>query len=140
MATQPSKSALDDPTTREDGEPLLFWVAFDDFKCDIEGCKHPVRQTRLAIDAIRPATLRRRHELLEQMQELSGAMIILDVGCMDYNCQEVAQGIGDDVTFAAADLCAGIIAAHTARLRCFHTLTVHDCCARLWLASLLLAA
>jgi hypothetical protein len=52
------------------------------------------------------------------------AVTILDVGGMDHGMNEIAIGVGEDVTLAPFDLLSGIIAARTAALRRFHALAV----------------
>lgn len=57
MATWLGEGTLDDPTTREDSEAHLLWVAFDDFEHNLKGCQHPFGQASPPIDAVRPDTL-----------------------------------------------------------------------------------
>jgi hypothetical protein len=139
-ASLPGESALNDPTSGGDREALLSRVAFDDFERDVEGFTHPGSQTGATTDAVCPDMLRGGRRLLEQFQEWSGAMINLNVGCVDNNGQQVAQGIGGNVPFATLDLFGCVVAAYIFCCGGLHALAVDDGCAYFAFAALLLEA
>jgi hypothetical protein len=67
------------------------------------------------------------------------AIPVLNVGGMRDRVQHVALGIGEDMTLAALDLLARIIAARSAAFRGFHALAVDHTGCRLGQFSCVLA-
>jgi hypothetical protein len=53
------------------------------------------------------------------LEDIDGTVAVLDVGGVDEDEDEKAAGVGQDMTLAALDLLARIIAARTATFRGF---------------------
>ncbi len=86
-ATQPGEGALDDPP---------FW------------------QNLEALGAIGEDMAQPGKAVADGLQQLGRAVAVLDIGAMDDQCDQKAQGVGDDMALAALDLLAGVKATDSA--------------------------
>ena len=73
--------------------------------------------------------------MTDRFEDLGRAVAVLDIGCVHDQADQQAECIGDDVTLAALDLLARVIAPNTTAFRGFHALAVDHPGARAGLAS-----
>ncbi len=136
ITAKPGEGSLDNPPSREYLKVLKRRVAFDNLQDSVQRLMNPINQLT-AVAAVGPNPFQSRATGFRKLVEYqASAITVLNVGRMDDNFEQVADGVDQDVAFASADLLAGIIAAFTARLSRLHTLAVQNGCRWFRLASL----
>lgn len=113
--TRPSERTLRHPAPRHDDEALLVWGTLDHIKGNLPRVAHPLDQAVLLVHAVRPDALEGVDGFGDFAQDVLGAVIVLDVGSVDHDFEQVADGVHHDVAFGnplgAVDPFAGIKAA-----------------------------
>ncbi len=110
IVADPCQGSLDDPAFRQDDE-LVQFVAFDDLDDPAAGAGGGLRDARPLITGIGEDALDEGKEPAgSPVEDQSRAVAILDVGGMNDDVQEKAEGVDENMPFAARDLLARIIA------------------------------
>jgi hypothetical protein len=95
-----------------------------------------VSQLLAPIGGVRPNLLEPRHEVRETTQQLAGTDRVMDIGERDVPGDGQAQGVDQQVSLAALDELAAVIAADAPRfLDRLDALAVHDGRARIGMSS-----
>jgi hypothetical protein len=82
----------------------------------------PAYVQRPSVSAEHLEAFRRIGPLYDSGQHARRAIPILDVGSVDHGMNEIALGVGEDVTLASLDLLACVVAARPAAFCSFHAL------------------
>ena len=107
---EPSKGSFNDPSTRDHDEAGSAGDAADDDQRQSEqGTGEQDRQP--IVDAVGKDDLKPAVEMLDLLQQIPGAVGVLDIGGMDEDTEQEAGGIDPDMALAALDLLGGIVAA-----------------------------
>lgn len=130
-ATEPGKGALDDPAAGDDDEARCPIGPLDDLDGRSIHVLQGVFQLVASIAAVGEQMSERGEALHGVGDDTWRAIAILNVGGVRDRAQHIAFGIGEDMTLAALDLLAGIIAAWSAAFRGFHALAVNNARCRL---------
>ena len=102
-ATEPCEGAFDDPSPGQHLEALGSVGPLDDLHRPASEVGEGAPQFRPGIAAIREHMAQTQSLAAEPGKDPGRAVTILDIGRMDLACDQVAAGIGDDVTFAPLD-------------------------------------
>ena len=102
-ATEPCEGAFDDPSPGQHLETLGGIRALDDLQRPAPEADEGAPQFRPGIAAIREHMAQFWGLAAEPGKDTGRAVTILDIGRMDLACNQVAAGVGDDVTFAPLD-------------------------------------
>src|SRR5262245_24904370 len=132
VTAQPGKGPLDNPATRQNLEANLIGFTLHNFQDNIETIPNPVNQAIFLVHSIGPQLLEGRNGLAQLVQNQFGPLVILDVGGMNDHLQQITDRINYNMTFAAFDLFAGIVASFSAGFGGFDTLAVDHSCARIY--------
>ena len=110
-ADQPAQGSLDDPSFGKHLEALRLGAALDDLQAPVAEGRHDRRQFLAGIGAVGPDHREPREQRRQAAQDEDRAIAILDVGGMNDDLEDQAEGIDDDVSLAALDLFPGVEAA-----------------------------
>jgi hypothetical protein len=109
-AVNPGDGALDDPTLGQGFEALLAGRAFDDLDGPAGGVHGPA-QFVAAIGAVGEDRLQEAEEPARPaVEDQTGAVAVLQVGRMNGDGKDQAEGIDEEMTLLAFDLLARVIA------------------------------
>ena len=109
VATDPGEGALDDPSLWQNDELVLFGSC-DDLQLPTAGIGHDLGHPRSPIAGIGEYLGDRGEAASGVAEQTSRAVAILDAGAMDDNVQQHAEGVDDDVSLAARDPLARVVA------------------------------
>src|SRR6266852_825121 len=136
---QPGEGAFDHPAPRQHHEACRPGHATYDFDHKV-ACHHrPHRQIVTPIRTVRPDQLQTGETLFRLAQNLLGSILILDIGRVHYYRDEQPQSVHHQMTLAAGDFLAGVVAATDAAFAALDTLAVHNARGRLGPSAGLLA-
>ena len=108
----PAQGSLDDPATRQDGEAGLVGEAADDLDDEAEkGCL--VHQLAAIVSPIGEEVLQPRPALADCVEDHLGTGAVRYIGGGQIDHQQPAITVDGDMTLAADDLLAGIVAPLT---------------------------
>jgi hypothetical protein len=109
-SAEPAECSFNDPSARDHDEAGGAGDAADDDQRQAEQkAGEPDRQP--VVDAVGEDDLEPAVEVLDLLQQIPGAVGVLDIGGMDENTEQKAGGIDPDMALAALDLLGGIVAA-----------------------------
>lgn len=107
-AAQPGEGPLDDPSLRQHDKARVR--PFDDLDGPMEDRSGPLDQLA-RIAPVGPDQPKPRKAPADPFQHQPGTLAILKIAGMNHHRQDQAQGIDDQMAFAAQDLLARVIAA-----------------------------
>lgn len=120
VSSEPSKGALDHPTTRVDGKADLTGHFSNDLNADGGG----VGDTGGAVCTVGERFGDKGVSASRLLQQWDGSVAILNISSMDQQIQGTAIGIDHGMPFSPHDLLPGIVTAWSTCLRGFHRLAV----------------
>jgi hypothetical protein len=114
VAADPGQGSLDDPALGEDHEAMRVG-ALHDLKRPVSRAGNDRRHPRPRVAAVADDALDERKPSPGLTQQAFGAVSILDARGMDIDVQQEALRIDEDVTLAAEDLLARVVAGRVDR-------------------------
>lgn len=114
IAGYPGEGAFDDPSFGQDDE-LVQLGAFDDFNLPSAGIGHNLCHLGPPIAGIGEDLDDRGEATSGVAKQAARAIAVLDAGGMYDNVQQHAEGIDDDVSLAAGDFLARVVALRVDR-------------------------
>src|ERR1700678_216255 len=136
-AAEPSEGTLDHPSSRDEHETVGCVRALDDFDGPVALSREGLLEFGAGVSAVGEDVAQPRIGRADRRQDERSAVAILDVGGMDYDADEMALRVGDDVPLATHDLLAGVESARTAAFTGFRGLAVDHAGCRAGLAAIL---
>ena len=124
-AAEPCESSFDDPSAWEIFETPRRVGAFDDFDRPFAHTFQRLAQFLPGIAAVSEDMAQPWIERADRGEHAWGTIAILNAGFMHDEPDQMALRVGDDMTLAALDLLACVIAPRAAALRGFHRLAVN---------------
>lgn len=131
VTTQPGEGTLHDPTSWQNNEALLVGRALDHVEGDLQCVTHPLNQTVVLVDAVRPDALEGGDGFGDFAQDILGAVIVLDVGGVDHDLEQIAEGIHHNMAFTAVDPFAGVVTTGATDFGRLDALTIDNGCTRI---------
>ncbi len=114
VSADPGEGALDDPAFGQNDEAMGV-AALDDFQGPASRFGDGFCQLRALVSAIADDAFDEREGTPRPAQQIAGAVAILQIGRMDGDAQQEAEGIDQDVPLAPRDLLARIEALRVER-------------------------
>src|SRR5215471_10880021 len=125
-AAEPSKGALDHPSSRQELEAFDAGRSLDNLDGPGAAIGDRPLQLLATIDPVGEDMVQFRENLPQRPQQRHGAMRVLDIGGMDLGSEHKALRVGDDVALAPLDALAGVDPARAAAFGGRHALAVDD--------------
>lgn len=103
VAAHPGERALDDPAARQYLEALRRVGTLHDLELPVSHVVEGVGKLLGIVAVVGPDQLQSREQRLEFLEQIDGAVAILDVGWMHDRVQQEALRVGRDVALDALD-------------------------------------
>lgn len=111
---EPCEGALDHPAAWQQDEALGGIAATDDFECLLPMPAQCLGEFLTGIAAIREDMAQPGEAVADRLDEIDRAVTVLNAGGVNRDEQHQPERVGNDVTLAAHDLLARVIASHPA--------------------------
>jgi len=118
-ASQPGKRAFDNPAFRQHHEASDADRPQHRLQNPTKRGTHPIGQATASIGRIGKQNLQSSKALAHLFEQQPSAILILHIGAMHHHGQDQSQGVDCQMSFAAGDLFAGIVATNSADFRGF---------------------
>jgi hypothetical protein len=114
VAADPANGALDDPALRQHHEVMAVAAAHD-LNLPCAGAGDGSGHLRPGIASVTDDALDEGEQSARLPQQRLGAVAVLHTGGMDDDCQQHADGVGQQVALAADDRLARVVAGRVER-------------------------